>query len=133
MVLVVVSVGVVVYSNLKHRFCIFIVNFRQKTEKDSMAKVRVFGDCDTFMRCVMGELLGEGERAAWEGQREERMKRYSAKRKLATPAISSSSSYSSSSSTSLTSSRKRKASDEGDDGENGERKVRKTEGRKKSK
>ena len=45
---------------------------------------RVFGDCDTLMKEVMGCLLAERELREWEGGRKERMKHYDSLRATAT-------------------------------------------------
>lgn len=60
---------------------VVIVN-RQKTSFDYLCSagggsgLRVFGDTDDVMRCVMKELMKEEERRDWEKGRDKRMKQY---------------------------------------------------------
>lgn len=53
---------------------------RQKTEKDDKAQVRIFGDCDSFMRCVLRHLLPTKELEEWEAGRQERLQKYQKQR-----------------------------------------------------
>lgn len=57
-----------------------IICNRQDTEKDDKARVRVYGDCDGFMKQVIHHLLPAQEQQLWEEQREERMKKYEEQR-----------------------------------------------------
>ncbi|XP_076441442.1 uncharacterized protein LOC143280612 [Babylonia areolata] len=53
---------------------------RQKTEKDHLARVRVFGDCDIFMAQVLTHLLDNKNQQQWEEKKGERMDKYNTKR-----------------------------------------------------
>lgn len=71
------------YSTFK--FC------RQKTQKDkecldkdkngNTLGSRVFGDCDTFMREIMKNIVSAKDLEEWEAGRGDRMKMYDTKRK----------------------------------------------------
>ncbi|KAK7495847.1 hypothetical protein BaRGS_00012837 [Batillaria attramentaria] len=55
---------------------------RQETEKEKAAKVRVFGDCDKFLKLVIRHLLPDYEWKEWEGSRQERMEKYQQQRTM---------------------------------------------------
>ncbi|KAL8612722.1 hypothetical protein ACOMHN_025373 [Nucella lapillus] len=57
-----------------------IICNRQKTAKDHLAQVRVFGDCDFFMTEVLTHLLDKGDKRRWEEKRGQRMEEYNLKR-----------------------------------------------------
>lgn len=63
----------------KGRRSLIICN-RQDTAKDRQAKVRVYGDCDGFMKQVIHHLLSSDELQAWEGKRDERLEKYTEQR-----------------------------------------------------
>ena len=51
-----------------------------KSTDASSLGVRVFGDCDMFMRALLRQLIAPGEVGEWEEKRRERLARYAAKR-----------------------------------------------------
>ena len=58
----------------------FLSIYRQKTEKEKLAQVRVFGDCDVFMREVLAQVINGESKSRWEKKRGERMREYNIKR-----------------------------------------------------
>lgn len=54
--------------------------YRQKTEKEQLAQVRVFGDCDVFMHEVLAQVIDGESKSRWEKRRGERMREYNIKR-----------------------------------------------------
>ena len=68
---------------LSHIFIFFFFFksiYRQKTEKEKLAQVRVFGDCDVFMREVLAQVINGEGKSQWEKKRGERMREYNIKR-----------------------------------------------------
>lgn len=61
-------------------FLYFFSIYRQKTEKEKLAQVRVFGDCDVFMREVLAQVIDGESKSQWEKRRGERMREYNIKR-----------------------------------------------------
>ena len=45
--------------------------------------MRVFGDCDAFMREVLAQLIDKESKGQWEKKREDRMKEYNIRREIA--------------------------------------------------
>ena len=70
-----------------------IIN-RQKTNFDSICSetdargdklgVRVYGDCDRVMKCIMREFMTETNLLEWENGRDERLKTYNSRRNIPT-------------------------------------------------